>query len=144
MGVLSDYLKPSLACQYLYFAQTEDIWLKSAMEGKSGVSLSTGITRRLRNKPLNEALRKMEWRVPLISNPYFYSGMEPFIKPWKIQGYNSLKLLKSEIGKLPFTKVTINKWIWSGMDSIKGDGFRKDHISVPITLGSCPNWVGRF
>jgi len=34
-------LNGRISCQYLYFAQTEDIWLKSAMEGKSGVSLSS-------------------------------------------------------------------------------------------------------
>ncbi len=36
-----DFLTCGFACQYLHFAQTEDIWLKSASEGKSGVSLST-------------------------------------------------------------------------------------------------------
>jgi hypothetical protein len=30
------------ACQYLHFAQTEDIQLKSALEGKIGVLLITG------------------------------------------------------------------------------------------------------
>jgi len=36
------HLKSQIACQYLHFAKTEDIWLKSALEGKSGVSLITG------------------------------------------------------------------------------------------------------
>ena len=31
-----------ISCQYLYFAQTEDIGLKSASEGKRSVSLITG------------------------------------------------------------------------------------------------------
>ncbi len=35
-------LKKWISRQYLHFAQTEDIWLKSALEGKSGVSLVTG------------------------------------------------------------------------------------------------------
>jgi hypothetical protein len=30
-----------ISCQYLHFAKTEDIWLKSASEGKSGISLIT-------------------------------------------------------------------------------------------------------
>jgi hypothetical protein len=34
-------LKLNIACQFLHCAQTEDIWLKSASEGKSGVSLIT-------------------------------------------------------------------------------------------------------
>jgi hypothetical protein len=28
-----------ISCQYLHFAQTEDIWLKSALEGGGGVLL---------------------------------------------------------------------------------------------------------
>jgi len=31
-----------IACQLLHLAQTEDIWLKSALEGKSGLSLNAG------------------------------------------------------------------------------------------------------
>jgi hypothetical protein len=34
--------KPRTACQYPHFAQTEDIWLKSALEEKRGVLLITG------------------------------------------------------------------------------------------------------
>jgi hypothetical protein len=42
LGVVLDPLKPRISCQYLHFAQTEDIWLKSALEGKRGVLLITG------------------------------------------------------------------------------------------------------
>jgi hypothetical protein len=34
--------KLNISCQYLNFAQTEDIWLKSALEGKRGLLLITG------------------------------------------------------------------------------------------------------
>jgi hypothetical protein len=36
------HTKLNISCQYLHFAQTEDIWLKSALEGKRGVSLTSG------------------------------------------------------------------------------------------------------
>jgi hypothetical protein len=39
VGVLRP-LKVRISCQYLHFAQTEDIWLKSELEGKRGVSLT--------------------------------------------------------------------------------------------------------
>jgi hypothetical protein len=41
LGVVLDPLKTGISCQYLHFAQTEDIWLKSALKGKRGVSLIT-------------------------------------------------------------------------------------------------------
>jgi len=31
--------KLNVSCQYLYFAQTEDIWLTSALKGKRALSL---------------------------------------------------------------------------------------------------------
>jgi hypothetical protein len=34
--------KLNISCQYPHFAQTEDIWLKSALEEKSSVLLATG------------------------------------------------------------------------------------------------------
>jgi len=39
--------KLKISCQYVHFAQTEDIWLKSAFEWKRGVLLSTGRKRSL-------------------------------------------------------------------------------------------------
>jgi hypothetical protein len=36
--------KMNISCQYPHFAQTEDIWLKSTSEGKSGVSRITEST----------------------------------------------------------------------------------------------------
>jgi hypothetical protein len=42
LGVVLNPLKPPISCQYLPFAQTEDIWLKSALEGKRGFLLITG------------------------------------------------------------------------------------------------------
>ena len=41
-GVLDPLQKPRISCQYPHFAQTEDIWLKSALEEKRGVLLITG------------------------------------------------------------------------------------------------------
>jgi hypothetical protein len=38
-----------ISCKYLFFTQTEDIWLKSALEGKRGILLITkkeGVNRR--------------------------------------------------------------------------------------------------
>jgi hypothetical protein len=34
-------LNEQVSCEYLHFAQTEDIWLKSALEGETGVLLIT-------------------------------------------------------------------------------------------------------
>ena len=59
--------------------------------------------------------------------------LETFIKPWKNQGYNSLKLLKPETEESLFTKVSINKWTWLEKNSVKGVDFevrREVHVRV--------------
>jgi len=64
----------------------------------------TGRAQRGRNKPLNEMLKKMRITSALISNPYSYSGLGPFIKPRKMEGPKSLKSLRPEIGKTALLK----------------------------------------
>jgi hypothetical protein len=34
--------RSKISCHFLHFAKTEDIWLKSALEGERGVLLTTG------------------------------------------------------------------------------------------------------
>jgi hypothetical protein len=43
LGGTSGSLKVRISCHFLHFDQTEDIWLKSALEGKRGVSLTQDV-----------------------------------------------------------------------------------------------------
>jgi len=40
-GLVIKNAKLQISCDFMHFAKTEDIWLKSALDGKSGVLLIT-------------------------------------------------------------------------------------------------------